>query len=467
MWIATVANIDWPSRAGLSIPQQQAEMIALLDAAQQAGLNAVILQVRAAGDALYPSALEPWIKSFSGVQGVDPGWDPLQYAVEQAHARGIELHAWFNPFRAGNASDTARFAQNHFGRRRPDLLRRYCSQLWFDPGEGATQDQTIAVITDVLTRYDVDAVHLDDYFYPYPESGCTMDFPDSSVFLRYQQQGGTMNRGDWRRDNVNRFVERLYRTVRERSATVRVGISPFGIWRPGNPAGITGLDAYQSIYADSKLWLHEGWVDYFSPQLYWSSTSVGQNFSSLVAWWSQQNVKQRHLWPGLASYRIADGTSSAFSPSEIPTQIAITRQQAPVSNGGSGGAGGPTGTIFYNASSVKNNRGGFVSALRTSLYSQAAIPPATTWLSAATPLTPTFVVSKNASGAQVTVMPNGTDAWWWLIRWRSGGVWQQMLRPAANRAFDIQASGTGGIEGIVVTAINRVGVASSDVLWRP
>lgn len=457
MWIATVANIDWPSRTGLSIPQQQAELVALFDVAQQAGLNAVILHVRAAGDALYPSSLEPWMRSFSGTQGVDPGWDPLQYAVEQSHARGLELHAWFNPFRAGNASDTARLAESHFGRKRPDLLRRYCSQLWFDPGEAATHDQAIAVVRDVLTRYDVDAVHIDDYFYPYPETGCTTDFPDSVAFARYQSGGGTLARGDWRRDNVNRFVERLYTTVRERSRTARVGISPFGIWRPGNPAGITGLDAYASIYADSRLWMQRGWADYFAPQLYWSSTSVGQNYGALLGWWTQQNTMRRHLWPGLASYRIADGSTAPYAASEIPTQIGITRQQASAS-------GGPTGTIFYNASSVKNDRGGFVTTLKGGLYANGAIPPATTWLDAAAPLVPAIAATRGTSAVAVSITPNGTDAYWWLIRWRASGTWRQRLVPASTRSLDVPAA---GIEGIVVTAINRIGVASSDTTWRP
>ncbi len=457
MWIATVANIDWPSRTGLSIPQQQAEFAALLDVAQQAGLNAVVLQVRAAGDALYPSSLEPWMRSLSGTQGTDPGWDPLQYALEQSHARGIELHAWFNPFRAGNASDTARLAPSHFGRRRPDLLRRACSQLWFDPGEEATQEQALAVVSDVITRYDVDGVHIDDYFYPYPESGCSTPFPDSVAFARYQAQGGTLSRNDWRRDNVNRFVERLYRTVRERSRTVRVGISPFGIWRPGNPTGITGLDAYASIYADSRLWLQRGWADYFAPQLYWSSTSVGQNFSALLSWWTQQNVMRRHLWPGLASYRIADGSSAPFAAGEIATQIGITRQQASA-------LGGPTGTIFYNASSVKNDRGGFVTSLKGSYYAEGAIPPATTWLEAATPLPPVIAVVRGAIHVQVSITSGGEGAYWWLVRWRNNGVWHQRLVPASTRSVEVPPN---GIEGVVLTAVNRVGAVSGDVVWRP
>lgn len=236
MWVATVANIDWPSRTGLSIPQQQAELVALLDRAQLARLNAVVLQVRAAGDALFPSSLEPWSRTFTGTQGQDPGWDPLAFALSETHRRGLELHAWFNPFRAGNLGDTLRLAATHLGVRRPDLMRRSCGQLWFDPGEAETQDHAMAVIIDVIRRYDVDAVHLDDYFYPYPSGTCTAaTFPDSLPYARYLAAGGTLARDAWRRDNIDRFIERLYRDVHAAAPLVRVGVSPFGSGVPGIP----------------------------------------------------------------------------------------------------------------------------------------------------------------------------------------------------------------------------------------
>lgn len=457
MWIATVANIDWPSRTGLTAAEQQGEMGLLLEAAQQTGLNAVVLQVRAAGDALYPSSLEPWSRSFTGTQGTSPGYDPLAFAVAQARLRGLEVHAWFNPFRAGNLSDTLRLAPQHFAMRRPDLVRRHCGQLWFDPGENAVHDQAIAVVRDVIARYDVDAVHIDDFFYPYPGTACQGDFPDSAVYARYTAGGGTLSRADWRRDNVNRFVERLYREAHDARATVRVGISPFGIWRPGNPAGITGLDAYASIYADSRLWLQRGWVDYFAPQLYWSIASTGQSFPALLGWWAQQNTQRRHLWPGLASYRIADGSSSPYSATEIPAQIALARDQAQTT-------GGATGTIFYNGSSVRTNRSGFATTLASGLYAGGAIPPATTWLDDAPPADPTVSVVPGATAAQVTLTTASTDSWWWLVRWRAAGTWRQRLVPVTQRTLDVAAV---GLEGIVVNAIDRVGNASGTVVWRP
>ncbi len=457
MWIATVANIDWPSQAALPVQTQQQELVHLLSVAEQTRLNAVILQVRAAGDALYPSTLEPWARSLSGQQGTDPGYDPLRFAITEAHARGLELHAWFNPFRAGNLSDTIRLADTHLGRRRPDLLRRFCGQLWFDPGEAAVQDHAIAVISDVVRRYDVDAVHLDDFFYPYPSPNCpNLDFPDSAGYARFVAEGGTLSKGEWRRSNVNRFVERLYQEVRALSPHVRVGISPFGIWRPGNPAGVTGLDAFASIYADSRRWFAEGWVDYFAPQLYWSIASTGQSFPALLDWWREQNERRRHLWPGLASYRVADGSSAPYSSMEIPNQIALVRQQQATR------IGGASGTILYNASSVRLDRGGFRSTLTETHYAAGAIPPATTWLDATEPATPVVTVTRGSGEVRVQVAGDG-DAFWWFVRWRDAGRWQSRLAPASLTTLTLIG---GNIDGVAVAAVDRVGNASPDAVWR-
>lgn len=456
MWIATVANIDWPSTAGLSAAAQQAEMNVLLDAAQNAGLNAVILQVRAAGDALYTSSLEPWAKSLTGTQGGNPGYDPLAYAVQAAHARGLELHAWFNPFRAANLSDTLNLAANHFAKVRPDVTRRFCTQLWFDPAEDAVQDHAIAVMKDVVARYTIDAVHIDDFFYPYPTSTCPgLDFPDSAGYAAFIAGGGSLGKAEWRRANVNRFVQRLYNEVHATNNAVRVGVSPFGIWRPGNPAGVVGLDAYASIYADSKLWLQQGWVDYFAPQLYWSIASTGQSFPALLQWWGQQNTQRRHLWPGLASYRINDGSVNPYAPSEIPNQVAMVRAQR-------GTAGYANGTILYNGSSVRTNRGGFVSTLQSDLYSTRALPPATTWLDATAPATPVFTASESLGALNVVMTPNA-DAYWWLVRWRAAGVWYQRLVPGTQTTVSIT---TADVDGVVVNAVDRVGNLSSSAVQQ-
>lgn len=462
LWVATVANIDWPSRSGLSASAQQAELITILDLARTSGLNAVVLQVRAKGDALFPSSFEPWSQSLSGTQGIDPGWDPLAYAVTEAHARGLELHAWFNPFRAANLSDTLKLAPLHFASRRPELTRPYCTQLWFDPAEEAVQEQAIAVVRDVVNRYDIDAVHLDDFFYPYPDTRCPgLDFPDSATYARYQSGGGTLSRGDWRRSSVNRFVERLYTEVHTMRNSVRVGISPFGIWRPGNPTGIVGLDAYGSIYADSRLWLQQGWVDYFSPQLYWSMASTGQNFPALLNWWTQQNTRQRHLWPGLAAYRTGDGTSSAYAGTEIPAQIAEVRTRSAASSG-------TTGALLYNTTVLKENRGGLATTLTTSTFAVPALPPASPWLGATLPPEPVVAVTTTTFALQVQVTASSaTPLSWWLIRWWNGATWSQRVVPAATASHTIPLTvGTGATSAIVVNAIDKVGNASADAVWR-
>src|SRR5688500_4617087 len=247
VWIATVGNMDWPSRRDLTTAQQQRELLRLLDSARELGLNAVIFQVRPMADAFYASALEPWSDYLTGESGraPEPFWDPLQFAVEQAHARGLELHAWFNPFRAGFVAKQTPLAPNHIAQRRPDLVVKYGTHYWMDPGFPEVRAHALNVVRDVVRRYDIDAVHIDDYFYPYRENdrrGRVIQFPDDVSWRRHGAATG-MSRTDWRRDNVNRFVEALYRAVHQEKQHVRVGISPFGIWRPGYPASVTGLDA--------------------------------------------------------------------------------------------------------------------------------------------------------------------------------------------------------------------------------
>ncbi|HEX9938601.1 MAG TPA: family 10 glycosylhydrolase, partial [Longimicrobium sp.] len=295
VWIATVANIDWPSRPGLPADSQRAELIALLDRAQALRLNAIVFQIRPAGDALYRSQLEPWSEYLTGAQGTPPsdGYDPLEFAITESHRRGMQLHAWFNPYRARHMSAKTPEAANHISRTHPEVVKQYGRYLWMDPGEPRVQDHSMAVILDVVRRYDVDGVHIDDYFYPYPErdsaTGGNREFPDEASWRRYQAGGGRLSRDDWRRNNVDRFVERMYREVHQVKPWVQVGISPFGIWRPGYPAQITaGLDQYAGLYADARKWLREGWTDYFVPQLYWPIARTGQSYPVLLDWWANE-----------------------------------------------------------------------------------------------------------------------------------------------------------------------------------
>ena len=257
VWIAAVANMDWPSAPGLAPDSQRTELITQFDRAVELGLNAIVFHVRPAADALYASELEPWSAYLTGEQGraPEPFYDPLEFAIEAAHERGLELHAWFNPYRAWHPSNPGELAATHISRTNPELVKRYGSYLWMDPGEDAVRQRSIDVVADVVRRYDVDGVHIDDYFYPYRErgpDGRILDFPDSVSYARYRAGGGMMDRSDWRRDNVNRYVAEMYDVVRELKPWVKVGISPISTWRPNVHPQIRGFDAYEQIYADSR-----------------------------------------------------------------------------------------------------------------------------------------------------------------------------------------------------------------------
>ena len=455
LWVATVGNIDWPSKPGLSAEQQRAELLTILDRAQGAHINAVLFHVRPAADAVYRSALEPWASMLSGVQGTDPGYDPLALAVEEAHRRGMELHAWVNPFRAGNAADTAtKLAATHVFREQRELVRVYGPQLWLDPGEPAVQDRSMAAIMDIVRRYDVDGVHLDDYFYPYPSTDSAkrpIPFPDSATFARY---GGGMALADWRRANVDRFIERMNRDVHAAKPGVRVGVSPFGIWRPGSPAGIVGFDAYNAIYADAKKWLQSGWVDYLAPQLYWKIDPPQQSFPVLLDWWLAQNTRSRGVWPGLATYRVYQATNP-YPVSEIEKQVRITQART-------------NGMIFFNTTATLSRNGGEIAAtLGRDLLRDVAVTPAAPWLGARAPASPVLTVTRGGRGSTVVAMaPAAGETRWWLVRWRAQQRWTTELRWGAERTLTLVSPTDASIDWVVVNAIDATGAMSADASWR-
>ncbi|WP_457418516.1 family 10 glycosylhydrolase [Roseateles sp. P5_E7] len=359
-WVATVANIDWPSKRGLSAEAQQAEIRSLCDTAVSVGLNALILQVRPSADALYESALEPWSEFLTGTQGQHPGYDPLAVWLAEARLRGLELHAWLNPYRARSSTAKSAPAANHVSRSQPDWVKRYGDQLWIDPGEPAAAEHTLAVVRDLLARYAVDGIHIDDYFYPYPVQDAAkadVDFPDDPSWQKYLASGGSLARADWRRYNVNSLVQRLYATVHEVRPGTRVGISPFGLPRPDlRPPGITGFSQYDKLYADVELWLREGWLDYLAPQLYWPRAQAAQAFEPLLQSWIALNPLGRPIHPGLFTSRI-DATPQSWLPDEIVGQIASIRRLAPGS-----------GHIHFSLVALAQNRKGIADALRTGPY---------------------------------------------------------------------------------------------------
>lgn len=443
VWVASVANIDWPSRPGLPADAQQAELVAILDKCVALHLNAVVFQVRPACDALYQSALEPWSEYLTGAQGKapEPLYDPLAFAVAEAHKRGLELHAWFNPYRARHSSAKSPLAAAHIANTHPELVKTYGKSLWLDPGEKAVQNYSLSVILDVVRRYDIDGVHVDDYFYPYKErgpNGKLLDFPDDVSWGKYRAGSGKKSRDDWRRENVNTFIEAMYAAVKQEKKWVQVGISPFGIYRPGNPAQIKGFDAYQEIYCDSRLWLQKGWLDYLAPQLYWKIEQTAQSFPVLLQWWAGENTQKRHIWPGVFTSR-AGIRPTDFAADDIAYQIKTAR-----------GVAGASGHIHFSMAALMDNRGGISDTLAP-VYAAPALVPAFPWLDAAKPAAPQ-AVKLNAA----TLTWQGT-AWLWLVQTRAGNEWTTQILPGATTSLTLPTPP----DAVQISAISRTGVQSA------
>jgi uncharacterized lipoprotein YddW (UPF0748 family) len=426
-WVATIHNIDWPSSKGLSAASQQAEARNILDRLVSLKMNAVMLQVRPHCDAVYQSSLEPWSPWLTGTMGRSPGYDPLAYWIREAHARGIEVHAWFNPFRAlSNTSHPT--SSNHVTRVAPHITKRYGTQIWCDPAHPDTRARALNVILDVLRRYDIDGVHLDDYFYPYPVGNAS--FPDGKSPAQ-------------RRSYVDGFVSNLYSAVKKQKPWVRVGISPFGIWRPGVPAGIeAGIDSYEQLAGDSRKWLKNGWVDYLAPQLYWRISPQKQSFPALLEWWRQQG--SRPVWPGIATARIQSSDDPGRPASEIVNQIALTRKIGRNWNG----------HIHWSVKSLVKNQGGIATQLSGTYTQPAAIPPMP-WLSKRPPNAPgvSAQIQNNATSIRWIPAPNTAKI---VIQARINGTWRtHAILPASSKGITIP-----GATSIAVTALDRFGNAS-------
>ncbi len=451
-WIATVANIDWPSKPGLPANQQKAELVSLLDCAAQLHLNAVYFQVRPVADALYASSLEPWSEYLTGVQGRAPSpfYDPLAFAVAEAHQRGLEIHAWFNPFRAAHPEAKSPPALNHVTRTHPDIVRHYGKQIWLDPGEPEARARALAAVLDVVKRYDVDGIVFDDYFYPYPEkgrAGSTLEFPDDVSWGKYGVQTG-MSRDDWRRANINRFVQKVSQSVHEAKPWIQFGISPFGIWRPGVPTGIDAkaLDAYGKLYADARAWLASGWVDYLAPQLYWPIAPREHSFSLLLQWWRQQNTKGRHVFAALNDAE----SGKKFAGDEIPRQVQTVRAQ-----------GGNGGEIHYHLRSVMENSP-LAAALRAQ-YAQPALVPAMTWLAAIRPMKPRLTVDAGNKSAHVRwEKGDGEAPRWWLLQSRTNGIWTTQIVSGVKAEANLDHATP---DAISLRAVDRLGNLSEPAVW--
>ena len=468
---------DWPSRPGLSPDAQRAELTTLLDEAAAIGLNTVILHVRVAGDAFYPTKFAPWSTLLSGRSGVgpSPSYDPLAFAVAAAHARGLQLHAWFNPFRAALPGVPGRAASTHVVRQHPEWIVKYGKQTWIDPGIPAARKFVLETILDVARRYDVDGIHLDDYFYPYRESRTytrrvrkkrvrvteEISFADGRSWKRYGAAKGLTDRDAWRRSNIDDFVRALYTSVKAIKPSMAVGISPFGIWRPGSPSGITGLDAFGELYADSRRWLEQGWVDYLVPQLYWEVNGVQDRFRVLDAWWRTENPQRRFVWPGLYTSRVFGGGYDTWPTQEIKTQITTIRDARV------GSADAP-GHVHFRLSALLADNERVAHSLATT-YSEHAIVPAFTWLGASAPAAPS--IATTSSTTTFTMIPgDAARPRWWLIQARSaGGAWTMKLQPGTVAQIAIDSIGVVSPNEIAVSAISATGVEGDPaiVAWPP
>ncbi|OKK15257.1 hypothetical protein AMK16_28990 [Streptomyces sp. CB00455] len=367
MWIASVSNVDWPSRSGLSAREQRAELIRLLDIAVRRRLNVVVLQVRPAADALWPSPLEPWSQWLTGEQGADPGWDPLGTAVAEAHARGLELHAWFNPYRVANHTDPDLLAVEHPVRRNPDWAVEYGGKLYYNPGLPQVRHFVQEAMLDAVSRYPVDGVHWDDYFYPYPVEG--EEFDDDAA---YEEYGGAFeSRADWRRDNTDALVREMSARLRAIRPAARFGVSPFAVWRNSarDPLGSptqAGLGTYDDLYADTRKWVKEGWIDYIVPQAYWQIGHPTADYAAIVPWWARTVAGTGvDLYVGEALYKCeADSPTAAWrDPGELSRHLHLTRGYAEV-----------RGHVFFSAKQVAADPNGAMARVVADHYGSAALP---------------------------------------------------------------------------------------------
>ena len=440
-WVATVDNIDFPSKPGLPVATLRAELDAIVGRAVDLRLNALVFQVRPAADAFYASPLEPWSEWLTGKQGKAPAdnFDPLAYLTEQCHRNGLWLHAWFNPYRASHPGGKSAPAAGHVRQRASKIVRRYGVYDWMDPGEPLAAKWSLAVIQDVVRRYDIDGVHIDDYFYPYPDDKKT-PFPDDASWQAYRNNGGKLDRGDWRRHNIDEFVQRMYSIVHDDKPWVAVGISPFGIARPGMPKGIqAGIDQFAQLYADVPKWMEQGWLDYLAPQLYWPIDRKAQSFAVLLPWWRSINPQRRAIWPGLATHKIREGGKD-MRATEMRDEIELIRagDRAP-------------GHVHFSWKHVAANTPQVQGVLRQ-LYREVALPPAMPWLNEAAP----EPVQAQVSGSQVTWQADARTRFV-AIQVRDQNGWRTAGVVGGRTAFELPP----GALTVALTAIGRTAVASA------
>ncbi|MDS1271568.1 family 10 glycosylhydrolase [Lipingzhangella sp. LS1_29] len=399
-WIAGVYNIDWPSAAGLDVAEQQAELRELYDEAVDNGLNAVFVQIRPTADTFWPSEYEPWSEWLTGEQGADPGYDPLEFAIEEAHERNLEFHGWFNPYRVAMHDDPERLVDDHPARQNPDWVFAYGGQLYYDPGIPEAREFVQDAMMDAVENYDMDGAHFDDYFYPYPVDG--EEIPDAETFAEH---GGEFdNIGDWRRDNVNRLIEEFGERVSAAKPHVKFGVSPFGIWRnaDSDPDGsaTSGLESYDAIYADSRTWVREEWVDYINPQVYWEIGLEVADYAELVPWWADvvagTNVQ---LYIGQAAYKV--GGAGWEDPTELSQHLTFNRDYPEVA-----------GDVYFSATSLRTNAAEAMEIVVDEHYTHPALVPVHDGLGGEAPPDPLVrgATHDEETGTELRIISRDRDA---------------------------------------------------------
>jgi uncharacterized lipoprotein YddW (UPF0748 family) len=389
-WIATFSNIDWPSRTQTPA-QQRSAFLTIIDHHKATGMNAIFGQVRSQCDALYPSTIEPWSADLTGLQGRAPSpmWDPMQFMIDETHKRGMEFHAWINPYRAvATASNLSGFSASHVAKQHPEWLLTTPATITLNPALPEVRDYILSVIVDILNRYDVDGIHFDDYFYP---PGV---YNDDASFAAYPR--GFTSKADWRRDNVNLLIKRVYDSVKAIKPWVKFGVSPSGIYRNStNPAigsPTSGNEHYNAVFADSKKWLQEGWIDYLAPQVYWYMGQPGANYSLIVPWWNN-NTFGRNMYIGMAGYKVNDAAAGLpwTQPTMIPNEVRLNRNQPNIH-----------GQAIYNTSSLRSaTRLGFRDSLRLFFFNKPALLPLMPWRDNTPPEAPSALTATRGAGDSV------------------------------------------------------------------
>jgi uncharacterized lipoprotein YddW (UPF0748 family) len=371
VWVVTIYNIDWPQPQQFNVDSQKLEYINQLEMHKRNGMNAMIVQVRSAADAFYPSPYEPWSQWLTGKQGRSPFpyYDPLLFMIDETHKRGFEFHAWCNPYRANFSINKSSIAPAHITKLHPEWFLKYGGQLYFDPGNKEGQKWVENVLRDMVRRYDIDAIHMDDYFYPYRIAGAA--FPDSASFRLH---GNGMNKDDWRRSNVDSIVVRISKVIKEEKPWVKFGISPFGVWRNSDKDSMgsatkAGVTNYDDLYADILLWTRNGWIDYVTPQLYWETGHKLAAFETLLDWWSRHTYG-KHMYIGHGIYKGLEKSNRAWhNPKELPRQIELLRKYPTIQ-----------GSIYFSSKTFYRNPNGWNDSLQNNYYRRPAQIPVMEWL---------------------------------------------------------------------------------------